>query len=98
MYGLGTALEVTSTEISDRLRVPEFPEFALVADLDRDEFESAIPSGEEASDFQWLSLRVWNAMIALLTSPRLALTSEQIIEGRVVAAQLLRMGPGPLSC
>jgi hypothetical protein len=36
-------------------------------------------------------------MLSLLTSPRLNLTSEQIIEGRVVAAQV-RSGSGPLSC
>jgi hypothetical protein len=32
------------------------------------------------------------AMFALLSSPRLALTSDQIIEGRVVAAEVLRSG------
>ena len=37
-------------------------------------------------------------MLSLLTSPRLNLSSEQIIEGRVVAAQVLRSGSGPLRC
>jgi hypothetical protein len=39
-----------------------------------------------------------NTMISLLTSPRLGLSAEQVIEGRVVAAELLRIGPGPPSC
>ena len=42
--------------------------------------------------------QVVSVMLSLLTSPRLNLTSEQIIEGRVVAAQMLRSGSGPLRC
>jgi hypothetical protein len=42
--------------------------------------------------------QVVSVMLSLLTSPRLNLTSEQIIEGRVVAAQMLRSGSGPLTC
>jgi hypothetical protein len=34
------------------------------------------------------------AMLALLMSPRLGLTAEQIIEGRVVASEVLRSLPG----
>lgn len=34
--------------------------------------------------------QIVNAMLSLLTSPRLALTSEQIIEGRVVASEVIR--------
>jgi hypothetical protein len=37
--------------------------------------------------------QIVHAMIALLTSPRLALSAEQIIEGRVVAAEILRVPP-----
>jgi hypothetical protein len=33
-------------------------------------------------------------MLALLMSPRLGLSAEQIIEGRIVAAEILRSLPG----
>jgi len=42
--------------------------------------------------------QIVTAMITLLTSPRLGLSSEQIIEGRVIAAEVLRSGSGLSSC
>ncbi len=39
-----------------------------------------------------------STLTSVLTSPRLGLSSEQIIEGRVVAAEVIRTGSGPLNC
>ena len=39
-----------------------------------------------------------STLISVLTSPRLGLSSEQIIEGRVIAAEALRLGSGPPIC
>lgn len=42
--------------------------------------------------------QIVTAMITLLTSPRLGLSSDQIIEGRVIAAEVLRSGSGLPIC
>lgn len=40
--------------------VPQFPESALVLDLEPQALMAVLPPGEFSSDFQWLSLRTWN--------------------------------------
>ncbi len=48
-------------------RVPEFPLSVSVQDVGRQEFDAVLRVGEEASDFQWLSLRCWNPRARLST-------------------------------
>jgi hypothetical protein len=42
--------------------------------------------------------QVVNVMLSLLSSPQLNLTSDQIIEGRIIAARILRSASPPLIC
>jgi hypothetical protein len=43
----------------ERVAIPTFPEFIDVASVTREAYNSALPAHEEASDFQWFSLRSW---------------------------------------
>lgn len=53
--------------IGQRNTIPEFPESVSIQDVGRTEFVASLPVEEEASDFQWLSLRSWNPVARLST-------------------------------
>ena len=59
----------------------------------------ALDAGVQRQQFDVIETQAGQiVLLSLLTTPRLNLTSEQIIEGRLVAAAVLRSSPGPLSC
>ena len=50
-----------------RTTIPEFPASVSIQAVGRNEFIASLPVAEEASDFQWLSLRSWNPVAQLST-------------------------------
>lgn len=57
---VGSAPPTTARRSGSVDCVPEFPRSAFASELSESALVDALPPGELASDFQWLSLKAWN--------------------------------------